>query len=95
MKNTHRKNNVILVRWLTDEHSFFRNSLSVLLGIFLFAGSMLVAQENTSVTITNSNIGLVKEERRLDLKKGRQNILLEDIPAQINAASARVGPRSG
>ncbi len=49
----------------------------------------LAAQE-TTITVTNQNVALVKEVRQLDLQKGRQNISLEDIPSQINASSVLV-----
>jgi len=56
--------------------------------ILIFAFStQLFAQENIAVTISNQNLGLVKEQRTLNLKKGKQRIFLEDIPAQINTAS--------
>jgi len=57
---------------------------------FLLVVSIVSAQESTSVTITNQNLGLVKEERVLNLEKGRQQTNLEDIPALINPASVLI-----
>ncbi len=58
--------------------------------LFLFLGSTLYAQKNTSLTISNQNLGLVKEERVLELLKGRQKTNLEDIPALINPSSVLI-----
>ncbi|KAA3615030.1 MAG: DUF4139 domain-containing protein [Calditrichaeota bacterium] len=59
-------------------------------GLILLSGSFSFAQQSTSITITNNNLGLVKEERVLDLTKGRQKTNLEDIPALINPASVLI-----
>jgi hypothetical protein len=48
---------------------------------------MLCAQEETAITVTNQNLGLVKESRKLDLKNGSQTINLMDIPSAIDATS--------
>ncbi len=58
--------------------------------LFLFLGSALYAQQSTSLTISNQNLGLVKEERVLELIKGRQKTNLEDIPALINPSSVLI-----
>ena len=47
--------------------------------IFFLFISLASAQQKTSVTITNQNLGLVKEERVISLEKGRQLNNLEDI----------------
>ena len=48
------------------------------------------AQSDLAVTVTNQNLGLVHEVRRIDLKKGLNHYLLSDIPQQIDATSVLV-----
>lgn len=50
----------------------------------------LYAQEDIAITITNSNMGLVREKRVIDLEKGTQQIRLEKIPAEIDPTSVLV-----
>ncbi len=49
---------------------------------FMFA-LQLYSQEKLSVTIYNNNLGVVKEQRELDLKKGNNQIFIENIPSSI------------
>jgi len=59
--------------------------------LFLMAAvTVLQAQEQTSVMISNADIGLVKEVRSLTFKKGRQSIDLQDIPQWIDPTSVLV-----
>jgi hypothetical protein len=58
--------------------------------LHIFFVTISFAQQSTSITITNQNLGLVKEERVIELNKGRQKTNLEDIPAQINPASVLI-----
>lgn len=62
----------------------------IFLPIILLTVAIAVGQQTTSITITNQNIALVKEDRSLDLNKGYQEIMLEDIPVQIIPASVLV-----
>lgn len=39
--------------------------------------------KNTSITIYNQGIGVVNEERKLDLKKGANEIFIENVPTNI------------
>jgi hypothetical protein len=48
------------------------------------------SQEEIAITVTNSNLGLVKEQRNLDLKKGVHTINLEDIPSGIQPSSVLI-----
>ena len=70
------------------------DSNAPILQYFIFAIllslSISFAQQSTSITITNQNLGLVKEERVLELVQGRQKTNLEDIPALINPASVLI-----
>jgi len=52
------------------------------------AATLLNAQ--TAVTVTNSNMGLVRETRQLKLNKGSHEFDLTDIPSQIQPASVLV-----
>lgn len=56
----------------------------------LFITSDILFSQETTVTITNQNIGLVKEERNLKLINGRQFYNLYDIPAMINSKSVLI-----
>ncbi len=47
------------------------------------------------VTIYNENFSLVRTSLQLDLKKGVQNIFIDDIPSTIEAHSVIIKPRSG
>ncbi len=58
--------------------------------VHIFFVTISFGQQSTSITITNHNLGLVKEERVIELNKGRQKTNLEDIPAQINPASVLI-----
>ncbi len=66
--------------------------------VFLFAALFFVLSTNlyaeserksVEVTVYNEDLGLVKEERSIVLKKGLNHIRLTDIPAQIEATSVR------
>ncbi len=65
-------------------------NLSKAAGLILILTVLLHAQEKTSVMISNSDIGLVKEVRSITLKKGQQRIDLQDIPQWIDATSVLV-----
>ena len=58
---------------------------AVLLALLLVSISW--AQENLSITVTNSGMGLVRELRSLDLQKGVSTVYLEDIPSKIEPTS--------
>jgi len=45
--------------------------------------STLDDQTNVEVTVYNSNIGLVKDTRRIDLKKGEGELRFMDVAAYI------------
>jgi hypothetical protein len=50
----------------------------------------LIAQEDIAITVTNTNLGLIREKRTIDLKKGIQEISLVEIPSEIDATSVLV-----
>jgi len=52
--------------------------------------STLIAQEDIAITVTNANLGLIREKRIIDLKKGIQEISLVEIPSEIDATSVLV-----
>lgn len=61
--------------------------------ILLIAATMLsYAQERkeVAVTIYNSNLGVVKETRELNLKSGTNEVLIKDVPSQINPSSVKI-----
>ncbi len=57
--------------------------------IFIFCLSFLYSQQlkDVEITIYNQNIGLVKEKRELELKKGVQEVKIVDVAAQIEPTS--------
>ena len=57
--------------------------------LLIVPDSLLFAQD-VAITVTNSNIALVKEVRRMSLQKGVHNINLVDIPSAIRPASVLV-----
>jgi len=48
------------------------------------------SQIGVEVTVYNSNIGLVKDKRQVDLKKGIQELKFMDVAAQINPTSVSI-----
>ncbi len=55
----------------------------------IFSFSQLVAEE-LSITVTNQNLALVKEERVLSLTKGMGSVEVTDVPSQIDATSVHI-----
>ncbi len=64
--------------------------LNKLFLIVLFGTALLHAQSKISITVTNSNLGLIKEERQIPLQKGVQTFLLTDIPEEIVPTSVLI-----
>ncbi len=61
--------------------------------LLLIATSMLsFAQERkeVAVTIYNSNLGVVKETREIELKSGITEVLIRDVPTEINPSSVKI-----
>jgi hypothetical protein len=61
--------------------------------LILIASSFLAyAQErkDVAVTIYNSNLGVVKEVRGLDLKSGLNDVFIKDVPSLINPSSVKI-----
>jgi len=56
----------------------------------LLLAASLFAQEKVAITITNANLGLIREQRTIDLKKGIQDVSLQEIPSLIDATSVLV-----
>ena len=69
-----------------------------LFSIFLFApvgsaaplASTLKDQQNVAMTIYNSNIGLVKDTRLIDLKSGIQELKFMDVAAKIDPTTVHI-----
>ncbi len=66
-----------------------RNLNKILLLSALLFVSTLFAQD-LSITISNSNMGLIREQRELALQKGIQNYNLTDIPSDIIPSSVLI-----
>ena len=52
--------------------------------------STLKDQENVALTIYNSNVGLVKDLRALDLKKGIQEMKFMDVAGKIDPTTVHI-----
>jgi len=50
----------------------------------------LCAENTTTVTIYNSNLGLIQEQQTLHLKSGRQDVNITDVAAQIDPATVHL-----
>jgi hypothetical protein len=57
-------------------------------GVLLLAGGV-AADDELSVTVYNSNLGVVSETRQLDFEKGTGKLAFRDVPSLIDAASVR------
>ena len=55
-----------------------------------FLTSTLEDQKNVEVTVYNSDIGLVKDTRRIDLKKGEGELRFMDVAAYINPVTVHI-----
>jgi len=71
--------------------NFNRDITACLLVFSLF--SILSAQEETAITVTNSNTALVKEVRTMPFQKGIHTVNLVDIPSAIQASSVLIESR--
>jgi len=58
---------------------------AVTLAIILAAGNLLA--DEVAVTVYNSNLGVIRETRALDFKKGTGKISIIDVPSQIDPTS--------
>ncbi len=55
--------------------------------VIIFAGQPI---KNTQVTVYNDNLGLVRQIRTLDLKRGISEIRIEGISAKIDPTSVHL-----
>jgi len=63
---------------------------SLYIGSSLFGASLSSEVKNNSLIVYNSNIGLVHEERDLEIKKDDTTIVYEDVAQNINTDSVNV-----
>jgi len=63
---------------------------SILLIFFILSITTTIVAENLAITVTNSNVALVRETRELVLDKGIQQFNLVDIPTEIQPSSVLV-----
>lgn len=61
----------------------------LLLASTLFAYSQ--ERKDVDVTIYNTNLGVVKETREIDLKSGTTEVFIRDVPTGINTSSVKIG----
>ena len=67
------------------------NKMKYLILLVLFAISAISQeQKSLDITIYNDNLGVVKDVREFDLKKGNSIIYLQDIPKLIDANSVKI-----
>ena len=66
-----------------------RNLFNITIIFLIISYSQVFAQE-TNVTIYNDNLGVVKEVRSVNLKKGVSEIRITDVPSQIDPTSVHL-----
>lgn len=66
------------------------SSYFIFLSIVLVVARFSQAQNAVAITVTNSDLGLIKETRLLELEEGVQLFNLEDIPSQIDPTSVLI-----
>jgi hypothetical protein len=62
--------------------------------LLLIASSILAysqERKDVDVTIYNTNLGVVKETREINLKNGTQEVYIRDVPTGINTSSVKIG----
>lgn len=62
--------------------------------LLLIASSILAysqERKEVDVTIYNTNLGVVKETREINLKNGTQEVFIRDVPTGINTSSVKIG----
>ncbi|MFB3895555.1 MAG: hypothetical protein ACE14V_04555, partial [bacterium] len=72
------------------QHYILVSLTLVIFGIGLFSlgfAENLGARQNIELTVYNQDFALVKEQRELELKKGVNELLLEEVAAQIDPTS--------
>ena len=62
---------------------------AVLISVPGEAATPLAIREKVELTVSNQDFALVKEQRKLDLKKGQNRVSLEEVAAQIDPTSVR------
>ncbi|MFB3886188.1 MAG: DUF4139 domain-containing protein [Thermodesulfobacteriota bacterium] len=70
--------------------TFFSLLFSVQMGYSAPLTSTLKDQQNVSITIYNSNIGLVKDIRLIDLRPGVQELKFMDVAAKIDPTTVHI-----
>lgn len=61
----------------------------LLVASFALCSPAIQAAEDLSVTVYNSNLGVVSETREMDFEEGTNRIAFRDVPSQIDPASVR------
>ncbi len=69
-----------------------KNLNSILFALFMV--NVLVAGDDLAITVTNSNLALVREARNIELEKGTQGFNLVDIPTKIDPSSVLIESES-
>ena len=62
---------------------------------FLAVAALAASTSQTEITVYNAGFGLVKESRKLAVKKGRQSLAIQDVPSLINPTSVAIKPLAG
>ena len=65
-----------------------RLSLFILFAACLVAGAQTdYVQKELNVTVYNDNLGVVRDIRKMDIKKGLSDIKIIDVPSEIDATT--------
>ncbi|MCH7878360.1 MAG: hypothetical protein IH914_03480 [candidate division Zixibacteria bacterium] len=57
--------------------------------MFLALGLWINASAEVSVTVYNSDLGVIREVRELEFRKGSGRLAFRDVPSRIDATSVR------
>ncbi len=75
---------------LTPKTDRLRVRWPVSVFLLLISAALLMAADDTAITVTNSNLALVRESRQLQMTRGAHSFNLIDIPAAIQPSSVLI-----
>ncbi|MCP4632037.1 MAG: DUF4139 domain-containing protein [candidate division Zixibacteria bacterium] len=69
-----------------------KKALFTLLAILFIYGSLYASESNLAITVYNEDLGLVREIRPIEFKKGIYNFSFKDVPSRIDPTSVHFKP---
>jgi hypothetical protein len=85
-----KKKEVLLMKRITILATLISFIFAIQMGYAAPLTSTLKDQQNVSITIYNSNIGLVKDTRLIDLKPGLHELKFMDVAAKIDPTTVHI-----